>query len=168
MEEKITGPKKWYSNYCLLDVAIKSLTKLFKSNDKHCDIFRCLHISDIKNMDSETVEEHCSDLHIATKDADAFDRLKLNEDLTDFALLLSPSDMMWPNTLTYIYSKDLASIFSNVTVKYALKAFWHWRSQLPVGCEVFRAKTEKENCLHMMMSQERWADLAIISIEPDI
>jgi hypothetical protein len=50
-----------------------------------------LRISDIKNMDPETVEEHCSDLHIATTDGDAFD--KLNEDLTNFALLLSPSDM---------------------------------------------------------------------------
>jgi hypothetical protein len=75
-----------------------------------------LHISDIKNMDSETVEEHCSDLHVATKDAHAFDILKLNEDLTDFALLSSPSVMTSPNTLKYMYSKDLASTFSNMTV----------------------------------------------------
>jgi hypothetical protein len=65
--------------------------------------------------------------------------------------------------MNYVYSKDLVSIFSKLTV--GLRIFL----TLPITVNAERIFSElTKNYLHMMMSQERLVDLAIISTELDI
>lgn len=157
----------------ILDTTIQSLQRRFEGIGRCNDLFSFL--CNIHNLDSEVIKQSCMDLDIALqiqngenicKDIDGID---LHNEIMSYKVLnpKSDTDTQSPiNILNYITKNNLRSLFPNFFI--ALRIFLSLPISVASGERSFSKLRIIKNYLRTSMSQERLADLAIISIENQI